>query len=377
MNWRLGWVVLVCLILMWTRTTRAQLGGGEGCGCNQAKRNVLEGDGVSGADQHQLELHNYNNEPTQNEPIPEEDKYKGMVYIEGGSFRMGTDDELGPPGDGEGPARKVSVDHFWIDQTEVSNRNFAHFIEKTHYITEAEKFGWSFVFEDFISDEISSKITQSVQGAEWWLPVPNATWLHPEGLDSDLEKPIFVRGRDLTKNAPTGDRWDDPVIHVSWNDAVEYCKFMGKRLPYEAEWEYAARGGLKRKVFPWGNDLLPKEGHQMNVWQGTFPSLNTIDDGYYGPAPVSSFSPNAYNLYNMCGNVWEWVFDWFTNKHSKEPQVNPRGPTAGKSKVMRGGSYLCHASYCHRYRVSSRSENTPDSSTGNLGFRCAANVVTK
>jgi len=288
---------------------------------------------------------------------------------------MGTDDNLGPVGDGEGPARKVTLDSFWIDKTEVSNRQFALFVEQTHYVTEAEKFGWSFVFEDFISYAISSKITQSVQGAEWWLPVPNATWRNPEGLDSNLDKPIFLsRLRDSDNDAPMGTRWEDPVLHISWNDAVEYCKFLGKRLPYEAEWEYASRGGLKRKVFPWGNDLVPKGGHRMNVWQGTFPTTNTLEDGYYGPAPVSSFAPNGYGLHNMCGNVWEWCADWHTTQHSKEPQVNPQGPKTGKSKVMRGGSYLCHESYCHRYRTSSRSENTPDSSTGNLGFRCAADV---
>jgi formylglycine-generating enzyme len=281
----------------------------------------------------------------------------GMVRLPGGEFQMGTDDKLGYPVDGEGPVRTVRVKPFWIDPYTVSNADFAAFIKATGYITEAERFGWSYVFAGFLPDGFPS--TRGVAAAPWWRQVHGTDWRHPEGPDTHI-----------------ADRMDHPVIHVSWHDAMDYCKWAGKRLPTEAEWEYAARGGLAGMRYPWGNELTPKGQHLSNVWQGIFPTLNTAEDGYAGAAPVDAFPPNGYGLYNMTGNVWEWCTDWFSPTfHIKGARNNPRGPMLGTHKVMRGGSFMCHKSYCFRYRVAARSSNTPDSSTGNLGFRCVKDEV--
>ncbi|XP_039259204.2 formylglycine-generating enzyme-like [Styela clava] len=283
-----------------------------------------------------------------------------MVLIPAGPFKMGTDNSPVPPADGEGPLRTVTLDDYYIDETEVSNEQFEQFVDETGLITEAEKFGNSFVLENFISEKTKKDISQAVAQAPWWLPVDKASWRYPEGLDSDIRK-----------------RMDHPVVHVSWNDATAYCKWAEKRLPTEAEWEKAARGGLKDRLFPWGNKPNPKDQHRMNIWQGEFPKTNTEEDGYSSTAPVLTYEPNKYQLYNMVGNVWEWVQDWWTIDHSANPVENPSGPKTGTDKVKKGGSYLCHKDYCYRYRCAARSQNTPDSSASNLGFRCAADKLPK
>ena len=276
-----------------------------------------------------------------------------MVRIPGGTFLMGTDSEDGYPSDGEGPVRNVVVSQFWIDTQAVTNARFGGFVAATGYRTEAERFGWSFVFAGLLPEDFPP--TRAVADAPWWRQVEGADWSHPEGPQSD----VAIRG-------------DHPVVHVSWHDATAYCQWAGRRLPTEAEWEFAARGGLVQKRYPWGDELMPGGEHRCNIWQGQFPSVNTRDDGFYGTAPADAFAPNGYGLYNMTGNTWEWCADWFGVSHAASPQLDPRGPELGTHRVIRGGSYLCHESYCYRYRVAARSASTPDSTTGNTGFRCAA-----
>jgi formylglycine-generating enzyme len=280
---------------------------------------------------------------------------EGMVKLAGGAFVMGSDDAFAYPQDGEDP-REVEVDPFWIDACAVSNGRFDEFVGATGYVSEAERFGWSFVFGGLLPDDFPP--TRGVAAAPWWRQVEGADWRHPEGPRSEIEA-----------------RLDHPVLHVSFNDALAYCSWSGKRLPTEAEWELAARGGLETKVFPWGDELEPGNEHRMNVWQGTFPSENAGDDGYIGTCPVDAFEPNGYGLYNVTGNVWEWIADWFDPRFRlRDRRHNPLGPPEGTSKLQKGGSYLCHASYCRRYRIAARQGNTPDSSAGNVGFRCAADI---
>lgn len=278
----------------------------------------------------------------------------GMTKLSGGSFLMGTDTEEGFPEDGEGPVREVQVDSFWIDEITVTNTEFARFIRATGYKTDAEQYGWSFVFKNFLPDRFKKKDLPSPDDTPWWKGIEGAYWKQPEGPKSSISN-----------------RMDHPVVHVSWNDAMAFCEWTGKRLPTEAEWEYAARGGLEQKKFPWGNKITPEGEHRCNIWQGDFPDRNTKNDGYAATAPVDSFKPNNYGLYNISGNVWEWTQDWFSPSYPLlRISDNPQGPGMGEAKVIRGGSYLCHKSYCNRYRVAARSGNTPDSSTGNMGFRC-------
>jgi formylglycine-generating enzyme required for sulfatase activity len=266
-------------------------------------------------------------------------KIARMLQIAGATFLMGTDDRDGFPQDGEGPVRPVELEAFRIDAHAVTNARFAEFVEATGHQTDAERYGWSFVFGGLLPDEFPD--TRGAAQAPWWRQVFGADWRHPEGPQSSVD-----------------DRADNPVVHVSWNDAMAYCDWAGTRLPTEAEWEYAARGGLEQKRFPWGDELTPGGEHRCNVWQGQFPTHNTLEDGYLGTAPVDAYEPNGYGLHNTSGNVWELCADDFAGR--------------GDAKVMRGGSYLCHESYCNRYRVAARSSQTPDSSTGNMGFRCAA-----
>ena len=282
----------------------------------------------------------------------------GMIDLSGGKFLMGTDYPEGFPKDGEGPVRQIQLDSFFIDSAAVTNSKFLKFTKSTKYVTDAEKFGWSFVFNLVMTDKARRFADESVTGAPWWMKVDGANWRHPDGPGSSIK-----------------DRMDHPVVHVSWNDAMEYCDWSGKRLPTEAEWEYAARGGLEQNIYPWGDSLIKDEQHMCNIWQGEFPYRNSLEDGYLGTSPVNSFQPNGFGLYNVAGNVWEWTSDWFSSTyHIEGPRVNPKGPNKGHSKVTRGGSYLCHKSYCNRYRVAARTSNTPDSSTGNTGFRCVGDL---
>ncbi|HVW22428.1 MAG TPA: formylglycine-generating enzyme family protein [Opitutaceae bacterium] len=283
---------------------------------------------------------------------------EGMRAIPGGSFLMGSADPDGWPADGEGPVREVALQPFHLDACCVTNEQFGDFVNATGHKTEAERFGWSFVFYQFLSPGLFARSTERVAGSEWWCRVDGASWRHPEGPGSNIKK-----------------RWDHPVVHVSWNDARAYAEWAGKRLPTEAEWERAARGGLVQKRFAWGDELTPGGKHMCNIWQGEFPAVNTAEDGFVGTAPARSFRANGYGLYNVAGNVWEWCHDWFSRDfHLAGPRQDPAGPPEGERKVIRGGSYLCHHSYCNRYRVGARTFNTPDSSTGNTGFRCARDV---
>lgn len=268
---------------------------------------------------------------------------------------MGSEMPNGFPADGEGPVRKVSLDAFYVDRYPVTNQRFAEFANATGSITDAERFGWSFVFEGHIPAEQRGMLVEdTVAAAPWWCKVRGADWRHPEGPDTNIEK-----------------RPHYPVVHVSWNDAVRYARWAGKRLPREAEWEYAARGGLEEKLYPWGDELTPDGRHLCNIWQGRFPDLDTAEDGYSSPAPVDAFPPNAYGLYTITGNAWEWCADWFSpDFHIWGTRLNPVGPPQGAAKLMKGGSYLCHESYCNRYRVAARTSNTRDSSTTNISFRC-------
>lgn len=274
------------------------------------------------------------------------------VELVGGEFLMGTADEEGFPADGEGPVRGVTLLPFAIDVTAVTNEAFGGFVAATGYRTETEEWGWSFVFAAFLPGRLRAKASRP-PATPWWCAVDGADWRHPEGPGSDLE-----------------DRADHPVVHLSWRDAAAYCAWAGGRLPTEAEWEYAARGGLVQQRYPWGDELTPDGEHRCNIWQGVFPTKNTVADGYRGTAPVRSFPPNGFGLYEVAGNVWEWVEDWFSTDHLATPAMASTGTT----RVMRGGSYLCHSSYCNRYRVAARSHNNPDSASGNTGFRCAYNL---
>ena len=284
-----------------------------------------------------------------------------LLRLPGGTFLMGAAAAEGFPEDGEGPVRPVTLRPFAIEAAAVTNAQFAEFVAASGYRTDAERYGWSFVFQQFLPEDTPP--TRALASAPWWRQVFGADWRHPDGPASDIEA-----------------RLDHPVVHVSWQDATAYCAWAGARLPTEAEWEYAARGGLEGRRYPWGDELEPDGEHRCNIWQGDFPARNTADDGYLGTAPARAFAPNGFGLYNTSGNVWEWCADWFSATFHRNGQrtgrrsgaaENPAGPPEGSARVIRGGSYLCHRSYCNRYRVAARSSNTPDSSVGNTGFRCA------
>ncbi|MGW5648160.1 formylglycine-generating enzyme family protein [Saccharopolyspora sp. NPDC003752] len=278
-----------------------------------------------------------------------------QARIPAGSFTMGDSSGDRNPADGETPLHRVTLDGFEIDATTVTNAAFARFADATGYRTEAETFGFSAVFHLAVAAPDDDIVGQP-PGTPWWLGVRGADWRHPGGSRSDLD------GLD-----------DHPVVHVSWNDAIAYCAWAGRRLPTEAEWEYAARGGIDGAKYPWGDAEVDDGSWRANIWQGVFPRENTLEDGWLTTAPVRTFEANGYGLWQPVGNVWEWCQDWFDPRtYARGAATNPAGPDTGAVRVLRGGSYLCHNSYCNRYRNSARSQNTPDSSMGNAGFRTVA-----
>jgi formylglycine-generating enzyme len=265
----------------------------------------------------------------------------GMVFIPGGTFAMGTAHGMAF----EGPVHRVTVAPFFMDRYAVTNREFARFVTATGYVTESQTQGFSGVFDP---------------AAGKWTVVKLADWRHPEGPGSSL-----------------AGRWNHPVVHVSWDDAVAYAKWGGKRLPTEAEWERAARGRREGAEYAWGNELTPGGHYRANTWQGDFPEHDRGQDGFRGIAPVGTFRPNDFGLYDMAGNVWEWTSDWFAPyPESADGTVDPVGPPDGSEKVIRGGSWLCSANYCAGYRVGARQKTPRDSGLNNLGFRCVRPVTT-
>ncbi len=300
---------------------------------------------------------------------PAASNVKDMVLIRGGTFWMGSQNG---PRDAQ-PEHQVTVGSFWIDRYEVTNAEFARFVQATGYVTTAEHppplknaaaekpVPGSIVFTPPASGDASVEDPLS-----WWRYVPGAEWRHPEGPQSNID------GKD-----------QHPVVHVSWYDAVAYCKWAGKRLPTEAEWEYAARGGVERKEYTWGDEQRPGGKWLANIWQGHFPTENTKEDGFGATAPVGSFPPNGYGLYDMAGNVWEWCSDWYRpDYYAHSPAADPRGPDSSfdpdepevAKKVERGGSYLCTDQYCGSFRPSRRMKTSPDTSLCHTGFRCVVSV---
>lgn len=309
---------------------------------------------------------------------------EGMVWIEGGEYMMGAADGEGRPD--EYPQHKVRLDGFWIDITEVTNAQFKKFVDATGYITTAEKKpDWEelkkqlppgtpkpdenlLVVSSLVFTPPSSPVPLN-DVAQWWSWKEGADWKHPQGPGSNIE------GKD-----------NYPVVHISWYDAMAYCKWAGKRLPTEAEWEMAARSGTDNK-YTWGNEDPEKGKPKANTWQGSFPDKNTGWDQFDRSAPVKSFAPNDFGLYDMAGNVWEWCSDWYRSDHYSSVKdilsANPKGPASSydpmeptvPKKVVRGGSFLCHSSYCKGYRVSARMKTSPDTGLEHTGFRCVKDSI--
>ncbi|PDH46325.1 MAG: sulfatase [Flavobacteriales bacterium MED-G15] len=317
---------------------------------------------------------------TKNEPVQNREN---MVWISGGTFQMGSEDDQARPD--EGPVHSVQVDGFWIDLTEVTNAQFAEFVAATGYITTAEKpVDWEEMKKQLPPGtpkphdtllQASSLTFKSTSGpvdlnnyAAWWEWKPKADWRSPRGKGSSIE------GKE-----------NHPVVHVSWDDAVAYAKWAGKRLPTEAEWEWAARGGLKDKKYPWGDEEISTGKVKANSWEGTFPYDNTNKDLFFYSAPVKSFEANGYGLYDMAGNVWEWCSDWYHYDYYKtlanKTSANPQGPAESydpynpyiNQKIIRGGSFLCNDTYCSGYRVASKMKSSPDTGSQHTGFRCVSN----
>ena len=335
---------------------------GSGCGCS-LKRNPVQGS-VHGKECSVGEDDGPNGSQRLDSAVSgvEED----MVVIKGRTFYMGTNKPQ-IQGDGEGPRREVKISRdFLLDRYQVTNRDYAEFVAATNYRTDSEIYGWSFVIDKAVPEKIRKGIDQAVLGAEWWLPVNGSYWKEPEGPGTDVFE-------------PSRDRSNYPVVHISWTDAVEFCNWRNNsRLPTEAEWELAARGASDGQVFPWGNTLVKNKEYRANIFQGSFPKENTKLDGYEFLAPVDAYGPqNDNGLYNIIGNAWEWVSDWWTIDHPTEIQTNPTGPAFGQEKVKKGGSFLCHKSFCYRYRCAARYKTSIDSATQNSGLRCAKDLEEK
>ncbi len=311
------------------------------------------------------------------------DTHQGMTKIPGGIFMMGGDNSQARQD--ELPKHEVEISAFWLDQHEVTNADFQKFVQATHYVTTAEKKpDWELLKKQLPpgtpKPDDSKLVAASLvftppdhavdlnNPALWWSWTPGADWQHPKGPKSDIAQLA-----------------NHPVVQVSWDDANAYCQWRGKRLPTEAEWEWAARGGLSDHIYPWGNEPIDAGKVKANTWQGEFPYKNTLRDGYYYTAPVKSYAPNGYGLYDMAGNVWEWVSDWYDAHYyeasGKNTSINPKGPVKSydpveptmQKKALRGGSYLCNESYCSGYRVAARMKTSPDTSMEHVGFRCASN----
>jgi len=311
--------------------------------------------------------------PKINDTKPPESAPVGMSWIPGGQFWMGTTEEHMPD---TRPWHRVYVDGYWMDKTEVTNNQFARFVKVTGYVTVAERLPRA---EDYPGALPEKLVAGSVVFSppdhpvelnnhfRWWSYVAGAGWRHPEGPKSDIK-----------------DRMDHPVVHIAYEDAVAYCKWAGKRLPTEAEFEFASRGGLDRKRYDWGDEFMPGGKHMANTFQGHFPDSNTGEDGYLATAPVGSFPANGYGLFDMAGNVWEWTSDWYradyyeTLTASGEIAINPKGPADSfdpsepgvRKRVHRGGSFLCTDQYCARYIAGGRGKGELDTGTNHLGFRC-------
>jgi formylglycine-generating enzyme len=305
-----------------------------------------------------------------NPPVRSDDAPGGMVWIPGGTFWMGGNDRNTTDAE---PAHRVAVGGFWMDQTEVTNRQFATFVKATGYVTVAERAPDP---KDFPGIPVTKLVAGSavfapparpvplVDHLQWWRYTPGADWRHTLGKGSNLD------GKD-----------DFPVVHISYLDAEAFARWAGKRLPTEAEWEFAARGGLDRKRFVWGNSIEPDRKAKMNVWQGRFPVQDLAADGFHGAAPVANFPPNGYGLYDMAGNVWEWCSDWYRPGYAisgPEPLLDPHGPISSHDpdepgvpkRVQRGGSFLCSEDFCTRYLPGARGKGEPNSSACHIGFRC-------
>ncbi len=260
----------------------------------------------------------------------------GMIRIEGGAFPMGN---VRPAPDDQRPLHRVRLDTFWIDQTLVTNRQFAEFVTATGHITSAEQRGTSLAFDTRVGG---------------WREIAQADWRHPRGPNSS------IAGRD-----------DHPVVHVSWHDAAAYAAWAGKQLPTEAQAEYTARGGLADRPYPWGKELVPSTGYQANFWQGWFPQADRGDDGFRGTSPVRQFPANPWELYDMAGNVWCWCADWYDGGYyARSPAENPSGPRQGTQRVRRGGCWLSSSNYGGGLRIGYRDHALPGESTNHTGFRC-------